>query len=102
MSKWKYSEKDENRNYDLEAKELLKTLRGDSQLYEMYGIVNKQLQRSVSPIREKELNAVKKAIESYPGIDKFKLSSVLHGYKSEMAQTGHPKDGVKSIYKKRV
>ena len=101
MSKWKYSEKNENRNYDLEAKELLKTLR-DSQLYEMYGIVNKQLQRSVSPVREKELNAVRKAIESYPGIDKSKLSFVLHGYKSEMAQKGHPKDGVKSTYKKKV
>ena len=101
MSKWKYNENTDNRNYDSEAKELLKTLR-ESQIYEMYGIVNKQLQKSVSPVREKELNAVRRAIEVYPGIDKSKLSFILHGYKSEMAQNGHPKDGVKSTYKKKV
>ena len=101
MSKWKYNERTDNRNYDLEAKELLKTLR-ESQLYEMYDIVNKQLQRSVSPVREKELKAVKLAIESYPGINRSKLNFALHGYKSEMAQNGHPKDGVKTNHRKKV
>ena len=101
MSKWKYSEKNDNRNYDLEAKELLKPLR-EAQLYEMYGIVNKQLQRSVTPVREKELNAVRKAIESYPGIDKSKLSFVLHGYKSEMGVHLNIVEGDKSTYKKKV
>lgn len=101
MSKWKYNEKSDNRNYDMEAKELLKTLR-ESQIYEMYGIVNKQLQRSVSPVREKELNAVKSAIEKYPRIDRSKLNFILHGYKSEMAQNGHPKDGVKTNHRKKV
>ena len=71
MSKWKYDEKADTRNYDLEARELVRSLRG-AQLYDMYGIVNKQLQRSVSPKRERELQAVKKAIENYPSIDKYK------------------------------
>jgi hypothetical protein len=85
----------------MEAKELLKSLR-ESQIYEMYGIVNKQLQRSVSPVREKELNAVKKAIETYPRLDKSKLSFIVNGYKTEMAQSGHPKDGVKTNHRKKV
>jgi hypothetical protein len=101
MSKWKYDEKADTRNYDLEARELVKGLRG-SQLYDMYGIVNKQLQRSVSPKRERELQAVKKAIENYPSIDKYRLDFTLNGYKSEMAQTGNPKDGKASIHRKKV
>ena len=49
MSKWRYEEKADKRNYIQEAKELVKTLRG-SQIYDMYGIVNNQLQNSVSKV----------------------------------------------------
>lgn len=101
MSKWRYEEKADKRNYIQEAKELVKTLRG-SQIYDMYGIVNKQLQNSVSPTREKELQAVKIVIENCPGIDKHRLDFALNGYKTEMAQNGHPKDGVKTNHRKKV
>ena len=73
-SKWRYEEKVENRNYDQEARELIKPL-SLSQQYELYGIAHKQTQRSCSDKRMKELVAVKKAIESSPMIDKYKLKA---------------------------
>ena len=101
MSKWKYDEKSDSRNYDQEARELLRPLR-TGQMYELYEIVNKQLQKSVGPSREKELRAVKKAIEFDSSTDRARLSFILNGYKSEMAQNGHPKDGKASIHKKKA
>jgi len=101
MSKWRYDEKIDKRNYIQEAKELVNSLRG-SQIYDMYSIVNKQLQNSVSPTREKELQAVKIVIENCPDIDKHRLDFALNGYKTEMAQNGHPKDGVKANHRKKV
>ena len=35
-------------------------------------------------------------------IANYKLNFILNGYKSEMAQNGHPKDGKASIHKKKV
>jgi hypothetical protein len=101
MSKWRYDEKVDKRNYIQEAKELVNSLRG-SQIYDMYSIVHKQLQNSVSPTREKELQAVKIVIENYPYIDSRRLDFALNGYKTEMAQNGHPKDGVKTNHRKKV
>jgi hypothetical protein len=99
-SKWRYEEKVEDRNYDQEARELIKPL-SLSQQYELYGIAHKQTQRSCSDKRMKELVAVKKAIESSPMIDKYKLNFILNGYKTEMAAQGKPKDGAKKPWRKQ-
>jgi hypothetical protein len=99
-SKWRYEEKVEDRNYDQEARELIKPL-SLSQQYELYGIAHKQTQRSCSDKRMKELVAVKKAIEGSPMIDKYKLNFILNGYKTEMAAQGKPKDGAKKPWRKQ-
>ena len=99
-SKWRYEEKVEDRNYDQEARELIKPL-SLSQQYELYGIAHKQTQRSCSDKRMKELVAVKKAIESSPMIDKYKLNLILNGKKTEMAAQGKPKDGAKKPWRKQ-
>ena len=99
-SKWRYEEKIENRNYDQEARELIKPL-SLSQQYELYGIAHKQTQRSCSEKRMKELVAVKKAIEKSPMIDKYRLEFILNGYKTEMAAQGKPKDGAKKPWRKQ-
>lgn len=99
-SKWRYEEKVENRNYDQEARELIKPL-SLSQRYELYGIAHKQTQRSCSEKRMKELVAVKKAIEKSPMIDKYRLDFILNGYKTEMAAQGKPKDGAKKPWRKQ-
>lgn len=100
MSKWRYEEKEDNRNYDHEARELIKPL-SLTQRYELYGIAHKQTQRSCSDTRMQELKAVKKAIESSPMIDKYKLSFIVNGYKTEMAAKGKPKDGAKKPWRKQ-
>lgn len=99
-SKWRYEEKVEDRNYDQEARELIKPL-SLSQRYELYGIAHKQTQRSCSDKRMKELVAVKKAIEKSPMIDKYRLDFILNGYKTEMAAQGKPKDGAKKPWRKQ-
>ena len=99
-SKWRYEEKVEDRNYDQEARELIKPL-SLSQQYELYGIVHKQTQRSCSDKRRKELEAVKKAIQKSPMIDKYRLEFILNGYKTEMAAKGKPKDGAKNPWRKQ-
>ena len=101
MSKWRYEEKEDNRNYDQEARELIKPL-SLTQRYELYGIAHKQTQRSCSDSRMKELKAVKKAIENSHLIDKYKLSFIVNGYKSEMAAKGKPKDGSKTPWRKQT
>jgi len=45
MSKWRHQEKVEKRNYDLEARNLIKPL-SMGQLYELYGVVQKEKQKS--------------------------------------------------------
>jgi hypothetical protein len=97
---WRGKEHVDDRNYAAEARNLVGQLKG-SQVYEMYGIVTKQLQKAQSDTREKELQAVKAAIEAVPDIDKHKLKHVLVGYQSEMARTGRPKDGQRTPYRKK-
>ena len=71
---WKYEEKEDNRNYLLEARNLVKGLRG-GQLYEMYEIVIKQLQRNNSPTKDKELSAVRDVIEQDRGVNAGRLGT---------------------------
>ena len=63
---FKYEEKVDSRDYKLEARDLVKALKG-LQMYEMYEIVIKQLQRSNSATKDKELTAVKETIEDILG-----------------------------------
>lgn len=104
MGKYSYQEKyaaQDVRNYASEAIELVKGLRG-LQVYEMYEIVTKGLQRSNSPTKDKELDAVKLAIETSRGVDSFRLGRILNGYKSNMAETARPQDGFTKPAKKKV
>ena len=98
---FRYQETEDNRNYKLEARDLVKGLRGN-QLYEMYEIVTKALQRSNSETKDKELTAVKETIEAQRGIDTFRLGRILNGYKSSMAETARPQDGFTKPAKKKV
>ena len=96
---WKYEEKEDNRNYLLEARNLVKGLRG-GQLYEMYEIVIKQLQRNNSPTKDKELSAVRDVIEQDRGVNAGRLRRIKYGYKSDMASTANPRDGYTKTAKK--
>jgi hypothetical protein len=98
---FKYEEKVDSRDYKLEARDLVKALKG-LQVYEMYEIVTKGLQRSNSETKDKELTAVKEAIEAQRGIDTFRLGRILTGYKSSMAETARPQDGFTKPAKKKV
>ena len=98
---YRYEEAQDDRNYDLEAKNLIRNLRGND-LYNMYEIVSNQLKRSNSPTRDKELNAVKRAIEKTQDIDGHRLKRIWNGYKSEMARTANPKDGNARVVKKKA
>jgi|TARA_R110002074_G_scaffold375392_1_gene552045 hypothetical protein len=97
---WRGAEHVDDRNYAVEARNLINGLKG-SQIYEMYGIVTSQLKKRHSDTREKELKAVKTAIETQPHIDKHRLKHIVNGYQSEMARTGRPKDGQKTPYRKK-
>jgi|TARA_B110000240_G_scaffold190879_1_gene232651 hypothetical protein len=98
---FRYQETEDNRNYKLEARELVKGLRGN-QLYEMYEIVIKQLQRSNSPTKDTELKAVQSTIEDERGIDTFRLGRIKTGYKSSMAENANPRDGFTKPAKKKA
>lgn len=98
---YRYEEARDDRNYDLEAKNLIRDLWGND-LYNMYEIVSNQLKRANSPTRDLELNAVKRAIEKTQGIDEHRLKRIWNGYKSDMARTANPKDGNARVVKKKA
>ena len=98
---YRYEEAQDDRNYDLEAKNLIRNLHGND-LYRMYEIVSNQLKRANSPTRDKELNAVKRAIEKTQDIDGHRLKRIWNGYKSEMARTANPKDGNARVVRKKA
>lgn len=75
----------DDRNYDREAKTMIKDL-SNNELYKLYEIVVDQQQRRNSRERDNELLAVRKAIESVKGIDYARLRKYTHGYSSSMAQ----------------
>lgn len=97
---FRYDEKHDSRNYALEAHNLVKGLKGNH-VYEMYEIVNKQLQRSNSEIRDKELIAVRYAIEQVSDVDISRLQHIKFGYKSSMAEDANPKDGYSKPARKK-
>ena len=91
----------DERNYDLEAKHLLKGLK-KNQLYELYEICcGKSRAGQLSEKREKEVLAVIKAIEKVRDIDLGSLYRIKKG-KSEMAQDAREKDGRTTVNRKKV
>ena len=97
----KYAPQEDNRKYDEEARNLIRTLGFDRQ-YELYDIVLKKQKWSNSSTRDLELVAVAKAIEGTRGIDTHRLTKIKTGFKSEMAATARPKDGFTKPAKKKV
>jgi len=97
----KYLPQEDNRKYDEEARNLIRTL-GFEKQYELYDIVLKQQKWSNSSTRELELVAVAKAIESTRGIDEHRLSRSKNGFKSDMAANARPKDGFTKPAKKKA
>ena len=101
MSQWRHEDKLEVRDYDTEARNLIKPL-SEFKLYELYAVVQKEKLKSNRPERDLELNAVHRAIELTRGIDQYRLNFIINGYKSEMAQTGRPQDGARRPWRKQV
>lgn len=85
-----------NRNFDKEAKELLIGL-SERQLYRLFDIVHKEMKGPMTDERKLELQAVKRAIRSNPMTEAYKIDRLINGYQSEMARTGRPKDGQKTL-----
>lgn len=88
------------RNYDAEATELLKEVKGN-QIYSLYEIVTNQLQRSASDTKRKELEAVKKAIEKSKNVDIDRLAQIVRGYRTSMASDARASDGNTRIQRKK-
>jgi len=101
MSKYRYNPKLDKRDYVTEARELVNSLKGN-QLYDMYEIVTKKLKQSNSDVRDRELMSVKKTIEADPRAELHRLKFIINGYKSEMAQTGVPRDGYSKPARKKA
>lgn len=97
----KYAPQEDNRKYDEEASNLIRTL-SDERKYELYDIVLKKQKWSNSPTRDLELVAVAKAIKNTRGIDQHRLSRIKNGFKSSMAATANPRDGFTKPAKKKA
>lgn len=89
------------RNYDKEAAELIKGL-DKSQLYNLYEIVVTQQQRRQTDTRRKELEAVQSVIEKVKGLDRPRLQRLREGYRSEMARGARASDGNTKPNRKKV
>jgi hypothetical protein len=89
------------RNYDKEAQDLIKSLKSH-ELYQLLEIVTDQLQRRCSDERRKELEAVREVIVKHPRLDEFRISRIINGYKSEMAQSARASDGNTIKYGKKA
>tara|TARA_B110000483_G_scaffold176537_1_gene208757 strand:- start:456 stop:749 length:294 start_codon:yes stop_codon:yes gene_type:complete len=85
-----------NRNFDKEATDLLKGL-SENKLYQLFDIVHKEMKGPMNPERKLELQAVKRAIRRSPWIESYKIDRLINGYQSEMARTGKPRDGQKTL-----
>lgn len=89
------------RNYDREAKEMIKPL-GSNQKYELYEIVLTQLQRRNSDDRMMELQAVQVAIERDKSLDKTRLHKMRIGDTGMAAEiTGGSLTANKKIFRKK-
>ena len=87
-------------NYLKEARELIKPLDA-GQIYELYEVVLNKLQRYQTETRQRELEAVKKAIEQTKGLDSSRIHKIRKGY-GEMAQNARAKDGNTQKWKKKT
>jgi len=90
----------DDRNYLKEARELIKPLDA-GQIYELYEVVLNKLQRYQTETRQRELEAVKKAIEQTKGLDGSRIHKIRKGY-GEMAQNARAKDGNTQKWKKKT
>ena len=97
----KHIPQEDNRKYDEEARNLIRTL-GFEKQYELYDIVLKKQKWSNSPTRDLELVAVARAIEGTRGIDQSRLLRIKTGFKSSMAANANPRDGFTKPAKKKV
>jgi|TARA_B110000977_G_C10965891_1_gene450387 outer membrane protein assembly factor BamD (BamD/ComL family) len=91
----------DDRNYALEAKNMVRPL-SETQRYNLYKIVIDKLQESQSETRDKELKAVKYAIEHSPYMDQSRLQTMVRGYRSTMAQDARAQDGNRRPWRKQV
>ena len=91
----------DNRNYNTEARALLREVRGN-QVYKLYEIVVSKLKHRQGETRQKELEAVKLAIESTPQIDISRLTKIVNGFQSEMAKGATPRDSNGKQNRKKV
>ena len=92
MSKFIKDEVNPNRNYNSEAKDLIKGL-GPVELVSLYEIVVEKLKFSQTPSRQAELRAVRKVIEAQPNLDRPRMEKALKGYGSKMAKYANAKHG---------
>jgi hypothetical protein len=83
------------RNYDKEAREMIKGL-PSNQLYELYEIVCDKLRV------HQELIAVRKAIEAVPRLQPERLRAARRGYVTDMARDARAKDGNTRPNRKKV
>jgi len=90
----------DDRNYLKEARELIRELT-TNQTYEMYEIVLNKLQRYQTETRQRELEALKKAIEQTKGLDSSRIHRMRKGY-GEMASGAKAKDGNTQKWKKKT
>jgi len=99
MPKQRYAE--DFRNYDREARELIKGL-PSNQLYDLYEVVRTQQQRANTDERDKELAAVQKVIEAVPRLDRSRLQHIRRGFKGNMAHDARATDGNTKPNRKKV
>lgn len=95
------SYKEDFRNYDREARELISGLE-QFQLYELYEIVCRKLEIRQDEERYKELKAVQRAIVKHPRLQPDRLRKIREGYRSEMAATARASDGNTRPNRKKV
>lgn len=74
----------DDRNYDREARDLVKGL-GQEDKYGLYKIVVDKLKQYQTESREKELHAVKTVLENDSNLDIYRLRGIVRGHKSSMA-----------------
>ena len=74
----------DDRNYDREARELVKGL-GQNEKYSLYKIVVDKLREYQTDVRERELQAVKLILDKDKSLDKYRLQGIDRGHRSSMA-----------------
>lgn len=72
-----------------EAQDMVKDLKM-SQRYQLYDVVIGKQKYSQTPERRRELEAVQRVIEGWPGIDTSRLHSIKRGIQSDMARQARP------------